>query len=786
MGAVFGEVPNLVNGVSQQAPPLRLPSQCTRAENFNCSLLDGLTPRPPTEHVANLFPSLPDNAFTHVILRDDNEKYVLTLTTSGLKVYDLNGTERAVSSADNSYINGLTNPKEEIRALTVADHTFIVNKSRYVAASSSSSGPRPPELLVYVMAGNYGKTYQVGINGVSAASYSTPDGSSAAHSYSISTNHIATQLYNQMVAAGLNTYPWAIGLYGSVIYLRNELYDFSYYTLDGYSNKAMKGLKGTVQKFADLPNVAPDGCVFQVNGSEETKFDNYWVKFVSDASTTSGVWKETLAPSTPLGLNASTMPHKLVRNNDGTFTFAHIDWETRVCGDLEKVPHPSFVGQQLADVFFHRNRLGFLTKENVVMSESGKFYNFYRTTLTALLDTDPIDVSASHVKVSILRHAVPYQDALMIFSDQTQFKLSGNELLTPKTVNARPISEIPSIDNIRPVVAASSIYFVAERDNWGSLYEYFLDKQLESADFDDVTSHCPAFVPAGIHAIAASPEMDLVVVATTGDPTALYLYKYFYNGQEKLQSAWSKWSFPACDRVVNIVWDKGKLLVLFERSGNLCLERINFEQRPFEDDGGFFIRLDQAQLLSPHSYDPVLNRTRYNLLASSFPNPELYVAVTETGGPIPKGVEIAGISVSGSMLYVPGNYTGQPIRVGRKYTCVYEFSPFFYRGPDGKKAVIDGRTQIKHIAINYSRTAFFKVRVTCEGREPREYPFNGHIIGDPNNITAAFAAVEGKLSVPVLSRNDRVKIEIINDTWLPCAFTSAIWQGTWNKASRER
>lgn len=783
MAKISGEVPNLVNGVSQQSPSLRLPSQAELSVNFNPTLLDGLVPRPNTDFLAKLLDTFPENTFTHFIMRDDAEKYVLAITTTEIKVYDFDGNLKTVTAtAGLGYLSGITNPKEQLRALTVADYTFIVNKTKTVAAGTAKSPARPYEAMINVISGNYGKSYTVFVNGATAASHATPDGSSAAHGPLIATDYIASNIASQLITSTGGAYPWGIGLYTNVAYLVNNANDFTISSQDGYSDRAMKVIKKRVQKFADLPFKGINGFVCEVDGSEEVQADSYWVKFTNNGESTSGYWEECVAPDTVLGLDASTMPHTLSRQPDGTFNFSPFTWDVRKCGNAERNPNPSFVGQQINDVFFHRNRLGFLTKENIVMSEFGKFGNFFRTTLTALLDSDPIDVAASHVKVSLLRHAVPYQDVLLLFSDKTQFKLSGNELLTPKTVNARPISEVPSMTTLRPESSGSSLFFMTEMEQWASMFEYFLDKQLETADFDNVTAHCPAYVPAGVHRIAASPSLNIILLATDGEPNALYCYKFFYNGQEKLQSAWFKWTFPSCDEVVNVAWDKGFILLLLRRGTKLVLERMNFERRMFEDDGGYTIRLDFRKNFTGGSYNAGTGKTTFTM---PFEIDDVEYKVVTEEGTLPKGVEVPVTSVSGTSVVVDGDYSSQPVVIGIPYECRHRFSPFFYRGPDGKKAVTVGRTQIMHVSLVYSRSAYFQVEVTPIGRSKRTIPFTGRIISDPGNMTGEIAVADGKMSFPVLSRNDRVDIDIVTNSWAPCAFTSATWQGTWNKNSQE-
>jgi hypothetical protein len=808
MPRVKGDIPNLVNGISQQAAPLRLPSQAELQENFSASLLDGLTPRNNTSALAKLFTSIPSNAFTHIILRDETEKYVVVVTTTHFKVYDFAGNEKTVTNNSGTYLSGLTNPREQLRALTVADHTFIVNRTKVVANGSTVEPTRPHECLINVMAGNYGKVYSIDVNGVRATEMLTQDGSAASHSNYIDTKFIADILYQWspassgyasfqtvpldvstpvgtggLIGAGLNTSPWAVGRYSNVIYLRNNTTDFTIAVGDGYNNRAMKVLKGRVENFGDLPVRAPNGFVIEVQGDESASSDNYWVKFQSESDLKTGLWKECAKPGTTLDLNATTMPHLLRRETNGTFTLAPATWDQRVCGDAELAPPPSFVGQTIQDVFFHRNRLGILTEENVVMSEAGSFFNFFRTTLTAILDTDPIDVAASHTRVSLLKHATPFMDQLILFSELTQFKLAGNELLTPKTVNIRPVSEIPTHPEVPPALSGTSLFFGTERTAWAAFYEYYLDKQLESADYDEVTAHVPAYIPSGIQRMVASTDLDTVIVTTSGDPTAFYVYKYFYNGQEKLQSAWYRWTFPGVTRIHNVAWNKGCLLALTERSGDLYLEEIDFERRPAEDDGSINIRLDMAADIATGSYNAGTNRTTYTL---PYPKPNNLVAITGDGGALPKGVKLTIVSSTSSTIVVSGNHSTQPIRVGIPYTCRYRFSTFFYRGEDGKKALTSGRLQVMGLILNYARTSSFKVEVTAEGRVKRTYPFTGLTVSDPNSVIGAIGSSTGKISIPIMSRNDRVVIDIVNDSWLPCAFSSGMWHGVWNPLTAEQ
>ena len=79
------------------------------------------------------------------------------------------------------------------------------------------------------------------------------------------------------------------------------------------------------------------------------------------------------------GQQNSGKPHELVNNSTNTFTFQKISWIPRKVGDDLTNSHPSFVGAKIQQAFFHNNRLGFLSRDNVSMSKSGDYFNFYFT-----------------------------------------------------------------------------------------------------------------------------------------------------------------------------------------------------------------------------------------------------------------------------------------------------------------------------------------------------------------------------------------------------------------------
>ncbi|MES7110142.1 hypothetical protein U6Y52_12315, partial [Cutibacterium acnes] len=163
-------------------------------------------------------------------------------------------------------------------------------------------------------------------------------------------------------------------------------------TEDGYANQLINAFTHKVQTFSKLPIQCKDGYLVEITGESTKSGDNYWVRY--DAS--SLVWRETVKPGIITGVDPATMPHALIRAADGHFDFRPLTWGLRSAGDDNTNPMPSFVDYSINDVFFFRNRLGFLSGENVVMSRTAKYFDFFPASVAELSDDDPIDVAISH------------------------------------------------------------------------------------------------------------------------------------------------------------------------------------------------------------------------------------------------------------------------------------------------------------------------------------------------------------------------------------------------------
>ena len=836
-------VPGFYNGMSQQPPGVRLDTQCELEVNGYSSLVDGMTKRPPTQHVAILGSNSTENSFMHTINRDEVEKYKVIITgnlNEPIEIFTLDGAKCNVRygflgatlsfipfDGVKQYVTALGGnaPSEVFKATTVADYTILCNNTFVGAKSGTISGTRTPEGIVYVKKGVANCDYEVTIDGAVVASYTSGD-TTDYNSYK--SNIIANALYEQLrnghvrryfangsnrifaaadannievyigatkqptnsyTISGLNvTFNTAPPIFSTVSIRSTGLVDFdcvlngsaikvsrkdgntfSMACHDGWGEQALLAVKGQVQKFTDLPAGGFQDFTVEIAGDPNNDFDNFWVRY--EAQGTSGAWVETVKPGIDNTFNADTLPHRLVRTGINEFTLATCDWKPRRVGDEDTNADPSFIGRTVNDIFFYRNRLGMLSGENVILSKAGEFFDFWAGSASAVLDDDPIDVSVSTNEVSTLHHAIPFNTNLLVFSDQIQFMVhSGDQPFTPKTVVVDTTTHFPTSPTTKPVGAGANVYFMSPRGDYSTIKEYFVQASSLNNDAADVTAHVPRLVPKNVSKLASCPAMDTVFCLSKDTPDTLYVYHYFWSGDQKAQSAWQVWDFNG--QVLNMEVLDTYLYLLINRQGVVCLERIRLEPK---NTGSLFYRVHLDRLVTVTGvYNPSTFQTTWTLPYSAAGY--LSVIRGDDGNAIQYATS-SGVSVS-----APGDFSSVPCHIGTNYEHRYRFSEWHIKSPNSNVTVLQGRLQIRTLTVYFTDTGYFRVEGQAKGRNKIVKAFTGGIIG--NAVIGVPNLCTGSQRFSILANALGTAIDIVNDTHLPSAFHSASMEGFYTTRSK--
>ena len=824
-------IPNLIQGISQQPDAQRDPTQGEIQINAVSSIAEGLRKRDSTRTLAEVSSVGFGDAYFHAILRDQQEEYIAVITKTAIQVFDLNGTALTVATDTGAYnyLSSITSAKQQIRAVTIADYTWITNTLQATAADTITApkSSRPAhECLVWVKQAAYGNKYTVNVNGFEA-SVTTPvapvvSNGTVVTENRISSEEIAEQLVTGLGTAGLTGY--TLTQSGSVIWI-NGSNPITINATDAKANSTLTALLNEVQAFVELPTIAPQGYQIGILGDAGNNFDNYYVEFEPRSGTFGeGAWVETVSPGVEYKLDPTTMPHVLIRKADGNFWFGPVNgqvvsgipggvpsWGERVSGDYETSPDPSFVGYAINDIFIYKNRLGFLADENVVLSRVRQFFDFFPETVTTVLDTDPIDVVASNNRVSVLRYAVPYQDELILFSSQIQFRFNSAEtILTPATAQITVLTQFDVDVNVRPMQAGGGIFFMQSNGQWSQMREFAVRGAgtALTADAADLTGYVSSYIPDECFSLTINDTGNSAFIIS-GKQSAttnldyrkrIYTYKWFLrntgSGPERVQNSWSFWEFGA-DEILQVICIRESLYCLMRYGTKVYLEAMSVLDRADEVVfAPYPLLLDRligtttatptALRMSKGVYDKQDNQTTFTLPYAATNQVQVWSAynMSQSGKP---GPVYLGSTSSGTTITTRGDWSAEDVWAGEKYEFRYRFSRFKLMqeigGGKAPRSVV--RTQVRQAKLGYHESGFFQVKTLPEHRKEGLYVFDGTIIavrgssiGNPPAMADSSPRFyEGVFNVPIMGRGDRVLVELLNDTPHPSKFSTVEWIG---------
>jgi hypothetical protein len=816
MAVISRAIPTLLRGISQSSDALKQADHADIQDNADSNPVLGLTKRSGSQFLASVGSSTLGNVHIQTINRDASEQYVAIFSNGNVKVFELDGNELTVNKPDGTNYLNTSNPRSVMKTVTIADFTFVVNTSITPAMDSavSNSASNITQAIVFINQATAKTTYSVTVDGVTVTDDTTGNDP-------LSTTTVATDL-----TAGLNSglTGFTIARNGPVIHIKkNDGSNFSIDGNDSQGNTKMTVIKDTVQQFTDLPNVSPNGYVVEIVGDEGTDFDNYYVKFTTNNGNAfeEGQWSETVEAGIPFKFNYDTMPHVLIRQADGNFRFARVDgdtytisgttytlpkWGERVVGDLVSSPDPSFIGNKINNVFFFRNRLGFLAADNVILSTVSEFFNFFPETVISVLDTEPIDVAASHTKVAILKHAVTMGEKLILFSEQTQFVLSSSaDNLTPSTANVLVQTEFESNAAAQPVGSGSSIYFLTKKGSFAGIREYIIAGNQQIQDAANTTIHVPRLIPSGIFKMAVSNNQDILVLLGTENPNKLYVNRWLYgDGFSKALNAWFTYTLNSNRSILNVDFIGTDLILVIEEANGVTLEKIPFETNFREPNAEFEYHLDHKVTEATSGVSVAYNsatgistftvpyrlRANMNIVGRYLASNETSTFVDAQGNTktLVSGQALTTTNAtdgSTSTITATGDFRNSKFIIGEPFEMHYRFSQQrLTQGGGGATELISGRLQIHHFYIKYEDSGFFQVEVTPENRDTSLHKFTGRLLGAASASIGQINLDTGTFKVPIMSKSDRVDIDVKNNTFLPTLLASAEYEGVFHMRSR--
>jgi len=580
MATVTQTIPGYLGGVSKQPDDKKLPGQVVDCINAYPDPTFGLTKRPGFKFIKELASASPTDTYANAkwfyIHRDGDEKYIGCI--KGNQFYIWNGTTGVAAtmtytSPAQSYLDGTLPTHYDI--LTVQDTTIVTNKTKTVGLQAAPTFNSNRVGTVRLRAVTPSTTYTVSIKigaTTNTATYTTGTSASA--------DDILTDLksdidgwtgdFNNLTVTRLDT---TLEISSTV--------DFTLSGKGGADNERLTTFQDQVANVSDLPDRSKHHRVVKVLNTANSGEDVYYSRFIADDSVSGvGHWEEYIAPDVSPGLNSATMPHELINTGTNAFTFRPATWTDRLVGDDATNSHPSFNTKKIQQAFFHSNRLGFLTEDNVSLSQSGEYFNFYHVSAMTQVASDPVDLSTSSIRPTLLTGVLPTAQGLILFSKNQQFLMyAPNGIFTPTTTIIRGISNYEMDIDMDPVDNGTNIFFISKTPSYSRIFQMTTAGQEMNPTVLDIGRVVSEWVPDSVTEITASPQNSFIAMYGPTKPD-IYFYRTYSDGESEVMQSWFRWTCPG--KVQTLAVDSDVLYSVTIQGGKYTLLSASLNQTPEE------------------------------------------------------------------------------------------------------------------------------------------------------------------------------------------------------------
>jgi len=598
--------------------------------------------------------------------------------------------------------------------------------------------------------------------------------------------------------------------------------------LGGAVNENMSVIGQKAQDISRLPAMCKQGYVAQISNTADLDTDDYYVKFFADnGSSGVGSWEETVRPhnfdgsgNDPMvkGLDPATMPHALINNRNGTFTFVKLDlstansqgnenyWKDRQVGDDVSNPFPSFKGQTIQELFFHRNRFGIISNEQVVLSQPGGYFNFFIVSAIAASDDNPIDITVSDIKPAFVNHTLPIQKGLMLFSDNAQFILfTESDIFSPKTARLKKIASYECDASIDPVDLGTSVLFTSNVSAYARAFEATVVDDDVPPNIIEQTRVVPEFLPKDITKSTNSAAIGITSYGKKGDDQ-VYHYKYYNAGNKREQSAWYSWTLTGT--MQHMLYTAGSFFTVTKQGSDYILSRHEYVADANANRtyvlGGVASDVGEATKTA-RWFEPCLDSM---VIPSSFTytaqgGSNLTEKTVVTIGYTPtsadnfflvglSGNDGSGNSIAGMVRKADAVGTnsatfnnlhlaaGAKVAVGYKYTTLIEL-PTYYFTPSANVYDMDGELRISGINFELGVSGPMEFHISSTFNDMADFvQFESGMIANATSFDTPPSELTKQVRVPLYKKTDKYRLQIQIPDPFSTALLSASWDGNYN------
>ena len=563
-----------------------------------------------------------------------------------------------------------------------------------------------------------------------------------------------------------------------------------------------------VDNVSNLPRTAPHGFIVKVVNSTEDA-DDYYLEFNSgSANVGGGSWQEIADPSNFNEIDVDKAPHQIIRNRvvdeDGDlikirFIVSPIDFEPRRAGNGTTNSVPSWLpetndsdseeleGRPVNNIMFYRNRLVFLSDENICLSQAGDLFNFFKESMLGINDGDPIDLNCSTNATSVLYAGIVTNSGLVLFAPNSQFLFTTDgDVLSPRSAKSNVLSNYSYNTDSTPFKMGSNIGFLGTSGMNTVLYQMSDTLREGEPTVVEQSEVVSKTLPSGLNIVVSSVEIGQIFMGKR-DYDRIWQYKYFFDGQRLLQAAWYSWTIPG--KLVYHWKTRDDYYLLVHDELNDALSLMLYTNKAELSTGGevpisYFAYLDNYIRVEPGDMTiSGLRGERKTTFNVPYPiNTDLITYVYSLGDDAQRG-RAAPTTINGDgTVTVDGDWSDAELAFGYNFTYDVVLPSFYVKTMAGDKKVsdTDASLTVHRMHLNLGIHSYCEFHLERFGKDSFVMPYEARPMDQYRaNLPAIQPAVARTeiLTIPIYDRNINYLLQIKSDQPGPIHLHSATWEG---------
>ena len=583
----------------------------------------------------------------------------------------------------------------------------------------------------------------------------------------------------------------------------NGIYFFSdttSFNINVVEDDLMRVMQSSVNDVQDLPNQCKNGYIVKVANARISDEDDYYLKFNGQNDKDgNGSWAECAASAIPRRLH--NMPLVIQRTalaNPGTsseiatFTVGQFTYGERTVGDTGTNTMPSFLDKRVNKVLFFRNRLAFLSEENVVTCRPGTLGepDFFIETALTVSTSDPIDISAASMFPSELFDGIELNTGLLIFSSNQQFLLASDDtVLNPDTAKLRSVATFNYNRNIPPISLGTTIAYVDNSNKFSRFNEIANVAREGEPNVLEVTKVVPTVLSKNIDLLTNSRENSIVLFGKTGSDEVVG-YKYFQTAEKRQQAAWFKWKLNNNLLYHFIIDDEYYFLDEDHFLQKIQLIQADSEPSITQDSIDFLLHLDNYTTVSGGVYNAATKKTTFTNQSDwidqvTTPNGKLVVIDTNSAT-ARRGRYAECTVINNDDFTLPGDWqTGvtstDPLTIGYLYDYQVKFPTIYPTKVQGATSIADVNSSLvlHRLKLHFGKIVLYKTNLKRVGKADYPEVYESTEL-DEYDVSDAPYLEEYIKTIPVYERNTNVEITLSSTHPSPATLRAMSWEGDYS------